>query len=89
MSSLIFLPEAWEDYVYWQGEDKKTLRRINLILQDITRNSFEGIGKPEPLKENKSGWWSRRIDDANRIVYRVQDDGKIEVAQCRGHYRKN
>jgi len=86
MISLIFLPEAWDDYIYWQGQDKKTLRRINKILQDISRNAFEGIGKPEPLHGNMSGWWSRRIDDANRIVYRMQDNGNIEISQCRGHY---
>lgn len=86
MSNLIFLPEAWEDYVYWQGVDKKTLRRINLILQDITRNAFEGLGKPEPLRGNMSGWWSRRVDEMNRIVYRVQNGGNIEIAQCKGHY---
>ena len=88
MNSLIFLPEAWDDYVYWQTQDKKTLRRINLILRDISRNEFDGIGKPEPLKENLSGWWSRRIDDTNRLVYRVQNNGSIEISQCRGHYDK-
>lgn len=86
MTSLIFLPEAWDDYLYWQKQDKKTLRKINLLLQDITRNAFEGIGKPEPLKGKLSGWWSRRIDDSNRIVYRVKNNGSIEIAQCRGHY---
>ena len=86
MSNLVFLPEGWEDYIYWQEQDKKTLRRINQLLQDISRNSFEGIGKPEPLRNNKTGWWSRRIDDANRLVYRIQDGGSIEIAQCRGHY---
>ncbi|MCY1714656.1 Txe/YoeB family addiction module toxin [Caproiciproducens galactitolivorans] len=86
MNSLIFLPEAWDDYIYWQENDKKTLRRINLLLQDISRSAFVGIGKPEPLQGNLSGWWSRRIDDTNRIVYRVQGDGKIEIAQCKGHY---
>jgi len=89
MNSLLFLPEAWEDYVYWQGEDKKTLRRINLILQDISRNAFEGLGKPEPLRGDLAGWWSRRIDETNRIVYRVQEGGKIEIAQCKGHYSTN
>ena len=85
-SSLIFLPEAWDDYLYWQGQEKKTLRRINSILKDISRNAFEGKGRPEPLKEDKSGWWSRRIDEANRIVYRVKENSDIEIAQCRGHY---
>ena len=63
--------EAWEDYVYWQTQDKKTLTRINALIKDIQRTPFEGIGKPEPLKENRSGWWSRRIDEANRVVYKV------------------
>lgn len=86
MNSLIFLPEAWEDFTYWSEQDKKTLRRIFLILRDISRDAYEGIGKPEPLKGNLSGWWSRRIDDSNRIVYRMRKDGSIEIAQCRGHY---
>ena len=61
--------EAWEDYLYWQSQDRKTLRRINQLLQDVARNGYDGIGKPEPLKGALSGWWSRRIDDANRLVY--------------------
>lgn len=77
--------EAWEDYLYWQQEDRKTLRRINSLIKDIDRNGYVGIGKPEPLKENLSGWWSRRIDDTNRIVYRIRDN-KIEIIQCRTHY---
>lgn len=85
MINLVFLPEAWEDYLYWQTQDKKTLKRVNLLIQDIVRNGYEGIGKPEPLKENLSGWWSRRIDEANRIVYRVEDD-KLVIAACRTHY---
>lgn len=86
MSNLVFLQEGWEDYVYWQGQDKKVLRRINQLLQDISRNAFEGLGKPEPLRGNMTGWWSRRIDDTNRLVYRVQGNNNIEIAQCRGHY---
>jgi toxin YoeB len=86
MNNLVFLPEGWDDYIYWQGQDKKTLRRINSILQDISRNPSEGVGKPEPLQGNLSGWWSRRIDSANRIVYRVDGSGNIEIAQCKGHY---
>lgn len=74
MSNLVFLPEAWDDYVYWQGQDKKTLRRINLILQDISRSAFEGIGKPEPLRGDLYGWWSRRIDDNNRLIYRIEGE---------------
>lgn len=77
--------EAWEDYLYWQSQDRKTLRRINQLLQDVARNGYDGIGKPEPLKGALSGWWSRRIDDANRLVYRINND-VIEIAQCRSHY---
>lgn len=77
--------EAWEDYIYWQSQDRKTLKRMNLLLQDISRNGYDGIGKPEPLKENHSGWWSRRIDDTNRLIYRI-NNGLIEIAQCRTHY---
>lgn len=77
--------EAWADYLYWQSQDKKTLRRINLLLQDIDRNGYAGIGKPEPLRGDLSGWWSRRIDETNRLVYRIRDD-RIEIAQCRTHY---
>ncbi|MDO4327445.1 MAG: Txe/YoeB family addiction module toxin [bacterium] len=77
--------EAWEDYLYWQTQDKRTLKRINQLLQDISRNGYEGIGKPEPLKGNYSGWWSRRIDEANRLIYRIHN-GQIEIAQCRSHY---
>jgi len=86
VSNLVFLPEGWEDYLYWQGQDKKTLRRINQLLQDISRNSVKGLGKPEPLRGNMTGWWSRRIDDTNRLIYRMQGNGNIEIAQCRGHY---
>ena len=82
----IWQEEAWEDYLYWQTQDKKTLKRINSLIQDIERNPFEGIGKPEPLKYDLSGCWSRRIDDTNRIVYRIKN-GQIEIAQCGSHYR--
>ena len=77
--------EAWEDYVYWQTQDRKTLKRINQLIQDISRNGYDGIGKPEPLKGDFSGWWSRRIDDVNRLVYRINNK-QIEIAQCRTHY---
>ena len=66
--------EAWEDYLYWQTQDKKTLRRINILLKDIDRNGYTGIGKPEPLTENLRGYWSRHIDEYNRIVYRIKDN---------------
>lgn len=85
MLNLLFLPEGWEDYLYWQTQDKKTLRRINALIKDIQRNPFEGLGKPEPLKGNYQGWWSRRIDEVNRIVYKPES-GQIVVAQCRTHY---
>lgn len=80
-----FSEQAWEDYVYWQTQNKKTLKRINLLLTDIARNGYDGIGKPEPLKNNLSGWWSRRINVEDRIVYRIEGD-TIEIAQCKGHY---
>ena len=70
---ILWHERAWDDYCYWQMQDKKTLKRINMILKDIQRNSFEGIGKPEPLKENLTGYWSRRIDDTNRIVYTIKE----------------
>ena len=78
--------DAWEDYLYWQRQDKKTLKRINLLIQDIDRNGYTGIGKPEPLKGDLSGYWSRRIDDSNRIVYKVEDE-TIKIVQCGSHYR--
>ena len=76
---------AWDDYLYWQMQDKKTLKRINMLLKDIERGNFDGIGKPEPLKGDLSGFWSRRIDDINRLVYRVVDD-VLEIVSCKGHY---
>lgn len=85
-----FSSEAWEQYVSWQAQDKKTLKRINELLKDIVRgNPFEGIGKPEPLKGNLSGCWSRRIDEQNRLVYRIQDEDEnalCQVIHCKGHY---
>ena len=85
MSNFIFSEDAWNDYLYWQQQDKKTLKRINLLLQDISRSRYEGLGKPEPLKGDLSGYWSRRIDECNRIVDRYSDNG-IEIIQCKGHY---
>lgn len=76
---------AWEEYVDWQSKDRKTANRINKLIRDTERNPFQGIGKPEPLKNNLSGWWSRRIDDTNRLIYRVRD-GVLEIAQCGTHY---
>ena len=80
-----FSDNAWEEYIYWQAQDKKTLKRINALLKDIDRNPYEGIGKPEPLKENWSGFWSRRIDSVNRIVYKVENEQLI-IVQCGSHY---
>ena len=77
--------EAWEDYLYWQTQDKKTLRRINQLIRDAERDPFRGLGKPEPLKETPQGWWSRRINETARLVYRVRD-GALEIIQCRTHY---
>jgi len=82
---VIWFEEAWDDYLYWQTQDKKTIKRINQLLQDTKRNNFSGIGKPEPLKGEFSGFWSRRIDEVNRFVYRIKD-GYLEVLSCRGHY---
>ena len=81
----IFVDESWEDYLYWQQTDKKKLKRINDLLKDIARNPFDGIRKPEPLKYKYAGFWSRRIDEEHRLIYRVQDDA-IWVAKCRFHY---
>lgn len=83
---LLWDERAWEEYCYWQSQDKKTLKRINNIIKDVQRDCYNGIGKPEPLKENLSGWWSRRIDEANRIVYRVEN-GSIIIASCKNHYK--
>lgn len=82
---LCWTDEAWRDYLFWQSQDKKTLKRINKLIADVKRSPFEGIGKPEPLKENLSGFWSRRIDDTNRLVYAV-DGSSITVLSCRYHY---
>ena len=84
---LSWTKEAWSDYLYWQGQDKRTLRRINQLLVDTRRSPFEGIGKPEPLKANLSGFWSCRIDESNRLVYTV-DDGQLTIISCRYHYEK-
>lgn len=82
---LVWTQAAWDDYVWWQGQDRKTLKRINLLIREALRDPFVGIGKPEPLRENLSGFWSRRIDDVNRLVYAV-DDGDLTVVSCRYHY---
>jgi len=82
---LAWTEAAWSDYLYWQGQDRKTLKRINKLIADVMRSPFEGIGKPESLKENLSGFWSRRIDDTHRLVYAVTD-GHITIIACRYHY---
>lgn len=82
---VIFSEHAWDDYLFWQRTDKKLLKRINLLIQDIQRSPFEGIGKPEPLKHALSGYWSRRINDEHRFVYKVEDDS-LFIAQLRHHY---
>ena len=85
MNNIMFTERAWEEYCYWQNQDRKTLKRINQLLIDIKRNEFAGLGKPEPLKNDLSGFWSRRIDEGNRIVYRIVNE-QIEIVQCKGHY---
>ena len=84
MGKLTFAKRAWEEYLHWQSKDPKTLKRINLLLKDIARNGNDGVGKPEKLRYRDG--WSRRIDDVNRLVYRLKEDGSIEVMQCKGHY---
>lgn len=85
MRSVRFTPDAWAQYVWWQGQDRKTLKRINTLIDACTRDPFEGLGKPEPLVGNLAGYWSRRIDEANRLVY-AADDADITVVACRFHY---
>ena len=82
---LIFAEKAWEDYLYWQLQDRKTLKRINALLKDIGRHPFAGMGSPEPLKHNWSGFWSRRITAEHRLVYAVREEAVL-IAQCRYHY---
>jgi len=81
----IFTDKAWEDYVYWQNADKKIIKRIHELLKDIDRNGHEGIGKPEPLKHELHGFWSRRISPEHRLIYAVEDE-QILIVQCRYHY---
>ena len=83
--NFVFTELSWEDYLYWQKNDKQKLKRINELLKDISRNPYEGIGKPEPLKCNYAGFWSRRIDEEHRLIYRVVDE-EIQIAKCRFHY---
>lgn len=81
----IWFDEAWDDYLYWQTQDKKTLKKINELIKDSERNGYSGLGKPEPLKGDLTGFWSKRIDDKNRFVYRIID-GVLEILSCREHY---
>ena len=83
--TLAWTDAAWDDYLYWQEQDKKTLKRINKLIADTKRSPFEGIGKPESLKETLSGFWSRRIDESHRLVYAV-DETRVIVISCRYHY---
>jgi toxin YoeB len=86
---LLWADNAWEDYLYWQASDRDVLRRINTLVQDIRRNPFTGIGKPEPLRGDLAGWWSRRITGDHRLVYRIRgsrDEQQLEIAACRYHY---
>ncbi len=82
---LAWTDDAWADYLYWQGQDKKIIKRINKLITDTKRSPFEGIGKPEPLRENLSGFWSRRVDESNRLVYAI-NDSHITIISCRYHY---
>jgi toxin YoeB len=82
---LSWTDEAWADYIYWQTQDKKTLKRINKLLEATKREPFQGIGKPEPLKENLAGFWSRRIDETNRLIY-IVDNNHLTIISCRYHY---
>lgn len=82
---IVFTPSAWADYTFWQGRDKKTLKRINLLIEAAAREPFTGIGKPEPLRGDLTGFWSRRIDDVNRLVYQTTDT-ELQIVACRYHY---
>lgn len=84
---VVFSDRAWSDYLWWQQQDRKLLKRINHLIQDVRRNGNEGIGKPEPLKHGFQGYWSRRINDEHRLVYKLVDD-EIRVASCRYHYER-
>ena len=81
----VFVDESWEDYVYWQNIDKKKVKRINELLKDIARNPFDRIGKPEPLKHKYAGFWSRKIEEEHRLIYKYEE-GEIHILKCRFHY---
>ncbi|GIH73169.1 Txe/YoeB family addiction module toxin [Sphaerimonospora thailandensis] len=82
---ILFTPEAWDDYLWWQQNDRATLKRLNRLIEDICRNGYEGIGKPEPLRQNLSGFWSRRLTTEHRIVYAIEAD-TVQIVACRTHY---
>ena len=82
---IVFAERAWEDYLHWQATDEAMLRRVNELIRDASRSPFKGIGKPEPLRHEFAGWWSRRITQEHRLIYRVSD-GMLQIAQCRYHY---
>ncbi len=82
---IVWQENAWDDYLFWQKNDKQKLKRINQLIRDCQRNKFEGIGKPEPLKENLAGFWSRRIDNEHRLIYKIQEN-RLHIIQCRFHY---
>jgi len=86
IDNLSFTLDGWEEYTAWQTEDKRTLKKINMLIHDIMRNGHKGIGHPEPLKGNLSGYWSREIDEKNRLTYKILDNGNILIAHCNGHY---
>lgn len=82
---ILFMTNAWEDYLYWQKSDKKMLKKVNALIKECQRTPFEGTAKPEKLKENLSGWWSRRINQEHRLVYKTEKN-QLVIAQCRKHY---
>ena len=84
--NVVFTDAAWSDYLYWQAEDRKTLKKINDLIKDIKRSPYEGLGKPEPLRHQLQGNWSRRIDIEHRLVYKVEDRRKLVTIACRYHY---
>jgi toxin YoeB len=86
MSNVKFTDEGWDDYLYWQGQDRKTLKKINALIKDIDRTGYSGIGKPEELRGDMAGFWSRRIDAKNRMIYRILKDGVVEISALITHY---
>ena len=86
---VVFLPDGWADYLHWASEDPKIAKKVNDLIENLSRTPFQGLGKPEPLKNDRLGWWSRRVTEEHRLVYRVTGVGKdqrVEIAQCRFHY---